>query len=231
MEIKEFLQKKGINEAYADAYLSFMRQELIWNEKINVTAIREEEEFIRKNIIDSLTICGRPELEDASLILDLGTGGGLPGIPLAITYPEKEFVLIDAVGKKLKVVEDIASNLGLKNVRTVHMRAEDMAREKEYREKFDLVVSRAVANMSTLCEYCLPFVKIGGSFTAYKTDASSEEIDAASAAIRKLGGKSHGFVPDGIEGSGHGFVLIEKTAPTPSSYPRKAGLPSKEPMK
>lgn len=230
MTLQEFIENKKLDTAFCDKYLLFMRLTLEWNEKINVTAVRDEEEFIQKNIIDSLTILGRPEISTAKRIIDIGTGGGLPGIPLAISCPDKEFVLMDAIGKKLKVVEAVASELGLCNLTTVHSRAEDLARQEGYRETFDLAVSRAVANMTTLSEYCLPFVKIGGCFTAYKTENAADEISAASNAVRKLGGLLHEFEGDGIEGSGHGFVRIEKIAPTPKTYPRKAGLPSKEPL-
>ena len=146
---------------------------LEWNEKINVTAVREKSEFMKKNVEDSLAILGKPEFSSASRILDLGTGGGFPGLPLAIACPEKSFVLMDSVGKKLKVI---------------HARAEDLAQKPEYRERFDLVVSRAVANMSTLSEYCLPFVKKGGWFIAYKTVGAEEEINAAAKAVKLLGG-------------------------------------------
>lgn len=230
MTLIEFLTEKGIDSKLCDKYYQFMKLTLEWNEKINVTAVKDEEEFIQKNIIDSLTIVGRPEISTASRIIDVGTGGGLPGVPLAIAYPDKEFVLMDAIGKKLKVVQAVADEIGLANLRTVHSRAEDLARQKDYRESFDLVVSRAVANMTTLSEYCLPFAKVGGSFTAYKTENAAEEIEAAAHAVTKLGGHLHEFENDGIEGSGHGFVRVEKVSKTPGTYPRKAGLPSKEPL-
>ena len=230
MTLVEFLKNKEIDPVLADKYIQFMRLTLEWNEKINVTAVKDEDEFIQKNIIDSLTIFGSPEISAASRIIDIGTGGGLPGVPLAIAYPDKEFILMDAIGKKLKVVEAVASELGLANLSTVHARAEDLARQKGFRESFDLAVSRAVANMSTLSEYCLPFVKIGGSFTAFKTENAAEEIAAAAGAVVKLGGLLHDFESDGLEGSGHGFVRVEKVGSTPKIYPRKAGLPSKEPL-
>ena len=230
MSLVDFLKTKKIDTVLADKYLQFMNLTLEWNEKINVTAVKDEDEFIQKNIIDSLTIFGRPEIDSACRIIDIGTGGGLPGVPLAIAYPDKEFILMDAIGKKLKVVDAVASELGLSNLTTVHARAEDLARQKDFRESFDLAVSRAVANMTTLSEYCLPFVKIGGNFTAFKTENAAEEIAAAANAVVKLGGVLHDFECDGIEGSGHGFVRVEKISKTPKTYPRKAGLPSKEPL-
>ncbi|MBQ1711652.1 MAG: 16S rRNA (guanine(527)-N(7))-methyltransferase RsmG [Firmicutes bacterium] len=204
---------------------------LEWNEKINVTAIRDRAEFMKKNVEDSLEVLKLPEFSDAKRILDLGTGGGFPGLPLAIACPDKEFYLLDSVAKKLKVVAIAADELGLENVDVLNMRAEDLAKWPAYRESFDIVVSRAVANMSTLSEYCLPFVKTGGYFVAYKTAAASEEIAAAENAVKLLGGGEQRIVSYGDEESGHVFVIIKKAAACPKKYPRKAGLPSKQPLK
>ena len=230
MDIKEFLKIKHLEEALAERFAELTRLTLEWNEKINVTAIRDPEEFMQKNIIDSLTLIGSEELASAQTVLDLGTGGGYPGIPLAMCFPEKQFLLMDAVGKKLKVVDAVCEALGVRNVKTVHLRAEDMAKDKQYRESFDLVVSRAVANMSTLSEYCLPFVKVGGSFIAYKTADAGEEIAAAAAALDLLGSAPAEILPDGIAGSGHNFVICRKIRKTPAGYPRRAGLPKEKPL-
>ena len=203
---------------------------LEWNEKINVTAIRDRGEFMKKNIEDSLAVMRLPEFSAAERILDLGTGGGFPGLPLAIACPDKQFFLLDSVAKKLKVVSIAAEALGLENVDVLNMRAEDLAKWPAYRESFDLVVSRAVANMSTLSEYCLPFVKKGGCFIAYKTLGAEEEINAASKAIKLLGGAPAVIENNGQPGDEHIFVIVRKIAPTPAKYPRKAGLPSKQPL-
>ena len=216
-------QQKEQLEKLADLVLE-------WNEKINVTAIRERLEFMKKNVEDSLTILGMPEISRAERILDLGTGGGFPGLPLAVACPEKRFVLMDSVGKKLKVVADVAEKLGLANVEVVHARAEDLAQDPAFREGFDLVVSRAVANMSTLSEYCLPFVKLGGAFVAYKTASAAEEIKAAAKAIKLLGGAPVKITSNGTDDNEHIFVIVDKKAATPNKYPRKAGLPSKQPL-
>jgi len=199
---------------------------LDWNEKINVTAIKDRDEFYHKNILDSIELTKLFEYQEAKEILDMGTGGGFPGLPLAIESPEKNFLLVDAVGKKLKVVEDTALKLGLKNVKTLHVRAEDFSKK----EGFDLVVSRAVANLSTLSEYCLPFVKLGGYFIAYKTSDAKEEIESAANAIKILGGEITRIEKYDEEENGHIFVVIKKINKTPSKYPRKAGEPSKKPI-
>ena len=204
---------------------------LEWNEKINVTAIRDRAEFMKKNVEDSLEILDLPEFSAAQRVLDVGTGGGFPGLPLAIACPDKQFFLLDSVAKKLKVVATAADELGLENVDVLNMRAEDLAKWPAYRESFDIVVSRAVANMSTLSEYCLPFVKTGGYFVAYKTASAAEEIAAAENAVKLLGGGDPRIVPAGSGENGHVFVVVGKVGPCPKKYPRKAGLPAKQPLK
>ena len=213
-----------------DSFDFLIKTVLEWNEKINVTAIRDEAEFREKNVLDSLALVGRPEIEGAKRFLDLGTGGGFPGLPLAMEYPDKEFVLFDSVAKKLTVVSDTAEKLGLSNVKTLWGRAEEMGHKEELRESFDLVVSRAVANMSSLAEYCLPFVKVGGWFVAYKTVTASEELEAAHRAVKVLGGDGITAVPDGRESNEHVFAIVKKIAKTPAVYPRSGGAPRKKPL-
>lgn len=212
-------------------YNELIRLSLDWNEKINITAITDPKEFLEKNIIDSLEIVGDEAIEKAESIMDLGTGGGYPGLPLAMHYKDKSFTLVDSVGKKLKVIDDIAQKLGITNVRTVHARVEDLAKEKDFRESFDLVVSRAVAAMPTLVEYALPFVKIGGCFAAYKTENSMEEIAEANAAITKLGGRLKKIERAGAENSGHLIVVVEKLVESPRVFPRKPGEAKRNPLK
>lgn len=208
----------------------YMEGILEWNEKINLTSITEKNEFISKHYLDSLTIAGLQEFVDASSIIDIGTGGGFPGIPLAASFPTKTFLLADSLNKRLKVIDNLASECDINNVSTVHGRAEILAQRDELRESFDLCVSRAVADLPVLCELCLPFVKVGGSFIAYKGPEPEIEIERSLKAIKKLGGK---FVRiDSFEESDftHTLIVIKKVSKTPKTYPRKPGIPSKMPL-
>ena len=205
------------------------------NKVMNLTAITEENEVITKHILDSLSIVnclGTDFLENAKTI-DIGTGAGLPGIILKIVFPGMDMTLFDSLKKRLTFLDEVISELDLKKISTVHGRAEDFGKDKTMRESFDLAVSRAVANMSSLSEYCLPFVKKNGVFAAYKSADSGEEIRNALGAVRKLGGEiekeSEFLLPD--SDIPRRIVLIRKVRPTPSVYPRKAGIPAKEPLK
>jgi 16S rRNA (guanine527-N7)-methyltransferase len=205
---------------------------LSWNEKLNLTAIKNPEDFEIKHFVDSLLCCDHPAFIQASKIIDIGTGAGFPGMPLAICFPEREFVLVDSTNKKIKILNEIIQTLKLPNVSTIHARAEDLAREKLHRERYDLCLSRAVANLALLSEYCLPFVKISGYFAAYKALNSDEEIDASQKALQTLGGKLEAkttVAVDGIE-LNHQILWIKKSKATPAKYPRKAGIPEKQPI-
>lgn len=216
-----------------DKFKKYMELILEWNEKINLTAITEKDEFIKKHYIDSVLCHNFSELRKSEKVIDVGTGGGFPGIPLALLFPEKQFVLMDSLNKRLKVIDDLTAKLDILNVTTVHGRAEDMGRSKEHREKYDICVSRAVANLATLSEYCLPFIKKGGNFLAYKGSKAEEEIKESSKAIFLLGGKIvreermtlSGFDLD------HNIIVINKVKNISAKYPRKTGTPSKEPLK
>ena len=165
-------------------------------------------------------------------LIDVGTGAGFPGIPIKIAFPHIEIVLLDSLNKRLKFLDDVIRELDLEEIRTLHGRAEDYAKKAEYREKFDLCVSRAVANLSTLSEYCLPFVKKGGSFVSYKSGEADEEIRSSENAVNILGGKIEKIekfmLPD--TDIGRALVQIDKVKNTPGRYPRKAGVPAKEPL-
>ena len=233
--LKDFLLccgERGRTDKMLDQFQHYMELTLKWNKKVNLTSITNEEEFITKHFIDSLSIVDDYEVEDAETVIDVGTGGGYPGVPLAIYFPDKKITLIDSVDKKLKIVGTICEEIGLKNIRTVHGRAEDLAHKKEFRETFDLCVSRAVANMATLAEYCLPFVAVEGTFIAYKGKDADKEAAAAESAITILGGSLSNIatVDLGAGAEEHSLVYIDKEEKTPKAYPRKAGTPSKSPL-
>jgi 16S rRNA (guanine527-N7)-methyltransferase len=219
-----------------DALRRFRRyMELIldWNQKVNLTSIKEEREFIQKHFVDSISVCRFDQMKEAHNVIDVGTGAGFPGIPLAILYPEKRFLLMDSLNKRIKIIEELSGEIGLKNVVFRHGRAEDLARNKEHRESFDLCVSRAVANLAVLSEYCLPFVKVGGSFAAYKTGGSETEVKESLRAVELLGGKLEDSKEVHIKGYDldHRIIFIKKIKHTPAKYPRKSGTPAKEPLK
>ena len=211
----------------------YMEGILEWNDKINLTAITDKDEFVRKHYIDSLLCYEFNEVQSADKIIDVGTGAGFPGVPLAIVFPEKQFVLMDSLKKRLNVVDELCKKLGINNVTILHGRAEDLARDKKHREKYDLCVARAVANTAVLAEYALPFIKVGGSLLAYKGSDFKKELDEGQKAINLMGGKLAGERSVAIENLGlnHKIIIINKIKNTPMQYPRKAGTPSKEPLK
>ena len=229
-DLTKLMDKLNIEEAdaKADVLIRYMEKVLQWNEKVNLTAITDREEFVQKHLVDSLLCAETLEFTESSSICDVGTGGGFPGVPLAVCYPEKEFVLMDSLAKRIKIVQQICDELSIKNVRAVHGRAEDLARTEDYREAFDLCVSRAVANMRVLSEYCIPFVRVGGSFIAYKGADWESEIGDSKEAIRRLGGGETEIRK--LPHLGHSLVIIKKVSPTPKTYPRKAGTPVRKPL-
>ena len=210
------------------------------NKVMNLTAITECKEVVDKHFVDSLALIalfgGQNETKEAVMgktLIDLGTGAGFPGIPLKIVFPDLNVVLLDSLNKRIVFLNDVISELELKNIDAFHGRAEEFGRQKAYREQFDFCVSRAVANLSTLSEYCLPFVKVGGSFIAYKSGKIDQEVNESQKAVRVMGGnlievKSFVLPQTDIERT---LVHINKVELTPKVYPRKAGKPAKEPIK
>lgn len=202
------------------------------NKVMNLTTITELQEVIEKHFLDSLSLADRIDLNQELYILDLGTGAGFPGIPLKIVFPQLKIILMDSLRKRVVFLEEMIETLGFSNCSAVHGRAEELARKAEYREQFDLCVSRAVANLSSLSEYCIPFVKVGGDFISYKSGEIEEEAARAKKAISILGGELteiHKFTLAGTELS-RSFVRIHKKKKTPNAYPRNAGIPSRKPI-
>lgn len=203
-----------------------------WNRVMNLTGITAYEEVNLKHFTDSLTIVRINDMKNVFTLIDIGTGAGFPGIPIKIAFPHIKVVLLDSLNKRIKFLNEVVEKLNLDNVETLHGRAEDYAKKAEYREQFDMCVSRAVANLSTLGEYCIPFVKKGGCFVSYKSADSDEEINQSEKAISILGGKISKIDKFMLPGSdmGRALVVTEKDKNTPQKYPRKAGVPSKEPL-
>lgn len=214
--------------------LAYMRGILDKNEQLNLTAVREEAEFLEKHILDSLTILDAEKFRAAKTVVDMGTGAGFPGVPLAIVAPEKKFVLVDSLQKRLNVIRELIAALGVDNVEVLHLRAEDMGQDPKYRERFDLCVSRAVANLTVLAEWCLPLVRVGGTMIAYKGEKAAEELEEARTAVRVLGGGPARTETQRTEGkliSGHILLYLKKVHKTPKLYPRKPGQAKKTPIR
>lgn len=203
------------------------------NKVMNLTSITDEDEVMVKHFIDSLLIVESIDLNKIENLIDVGTGAGFPGIPIKIMFPNIKVTLLDSLNKRLKFLNDVIDKLELENICTIHGRAEDLGHKAEYREKYDLCVSRAVANLSTLSEYCIPFVKVNGMFASYKASGSNEETDEAKKAINVLGAKIDKEETFELPCSDmeRKIVVIKKEKNTPKKFPRKAGTPSKEPIK
>ena len=228
-EFNELISKYNIKSNNITKQLyTYMECILESNNNINLTSITNPNEFIVKHFIDSLIIS---EYIDGNKILDIGTGAGFPGIPLAINNPDKNFVLLDSVNKKLNVIRGTLPKININNVDVIHSRAEDLAHDNEYREQFDCVVSRAVANLTTLVEYMLPFAKVGGMIICLKGPNYEQELMDASKAIDILGGRVEKTLSFNIEDNERNIIFIKKYKTTPEKFPRGQGKPLKEPIK
>ncbi len=203
-----------------------------WNKKFNLTAITDRDEVWLKHFEDSLSIDHILDMSKIDSVIDVGTGAGFPGIPIKILYPNCKITLMDSLNKRITFLEEVVRTLKLNNVEVIHSRAEDLGHSDVYREKYDFTVSRAVANLSSLSEYCLPFVKVGGFFVSYKSEKASEEILAAKSAVFLCGGSLKDEISFVLPGTDlkRTLVVIEKKQNTSVKYPRKAGLPTKKPL-
>lgn len=229
----ELANKININltENQIEKFYKYMELLLEWNKKINLTAITDEDEIILKHFVDSLTVL--KYINENDKIIDVGTGAGFPGIPIAIMMPNVKITLLDSLNKRINFLNEVIRELDLKNIETIHSRSEDCGKDILFREKYDIALARAVANLSTLSEYLLPFIKIDGKMICMKGSEIEEELKNAEYAIKELGGefvlKDEFELPD--SDIKRNIIIVEKVKYTPKIYPRKAGLPSKEPIK
>jgi 16S rRNA (guanine527-N7)-methyltransferase len=237
LEIENFKKETAdlgisLDDGQIDQFLLYYEMLVEKNKVMNLTGITELSEVLKKHFVDSLAVIQAFDLSKINCLIDIGTGAGFPGIPIKIAYPHIQVTLLDSLKKRLVFLDEVIEALQLEDISTLHGRAEDYAKKKEYRECYDLCVSRAVANLSTLSEYCLPYVKRGGTFVSYKSGKIQEELEDSRRAVEILGGKQREPFVFSLPGSDieRSFVLIDKVKNTPAKYPRKAGLPSKEPL-
>ncbi len=221
-----------VTDKQLEQFISFYEILVERNKVMNLTGITEYEEVVKKHFVDSLAIVNVHNLDSVNSMIDVGTGAGFPGIPLKIMFPNIKVTLLDSLNKRIKFLNDVIDELDLKHIETIHGRAEDFAKDKNYRETYNMCVSRAVANLSTLSEYCLPYVKVGGYFIPYKSGEIEEELHNSEKAIKMLGGIIEDTIKFQLPDTdiGRSFVEIKKIKQTQKKYPRKAGLPSKEPL-
>lgn len=224
--------KIELNETQVQQFIQYYELLIEKNKVMNLTGITEWEEVVKKHFVDSLALVKAVDLNGNYKILDLGTGAGFPGVPLKIAFPNLKIVLLDSLNKRIKFLQEVIETIGLKGIEAYHGRAEEFVKKEEFRESFDYVVSRAVANLATLSEYCIPYVKINGKFIPYKSGEIMEELEQSKKAIQILGGSllevKEFLLPD--SDIGRSLVIIDKVQSTKKKYPRMGGKPSKEPL-
>ncbi|MDE6983558.1 MAG: 16S rRNA (guanine(527)-N(7))-methyltransferase RsmG [Lachnospiraceae bacterium] len=232
--LQDGLSELGISldETQIDQFVQYYELLIEWNSFMNLTAIVDWKDVCIKHFIDSLSLCRALDCTGQLSVIDIGTGAGFPGIPLKIAFPQLKITLLDSLGKRIKFLHEVIERLGLETIEAVHGRAEDFAKPGMLREQFDLCVSRAVAHLSTLSEYCLPYVRVDGFFVSYKSEKVSDEMQEAQRAIAMLGGTIYAQKELILPNSDiyRNLFMIKKNCSTPKKYPRKAGLPSKEPL-
>ena len=235
MLLKSSAEKMNITltDDMLDKFIKYKEMLVEWNEKMNLTAITEDKEVMIKHFADCISILSHVDFNEGDTVIDVGTGAGFPGVPVKIAAPQIKITLLDSLNKRINFLTELSKELNLENVECIHSRAEDGGQNAELREKFDYCVSRAVANLAVLSEYCLPFVKVGGTFVSLKGPDVEAEAKEGEAAVKKLGGKIERIEKIAIPNSDitHSLVIIKKVAPTPKAYPRKAGTATKNPIK
>lgn len=235
---KEILNKKmeeigiQLSDMQTEQFIAYYDMLIERNKVMNLTAITEYDDVVEKHFVDSVSLIKALDAEEVKNVIDIGTGAGFPGIPLKIVFPHLKVTLLDSLNKRIKFLNDVIGSLELENIETIHGRAEDFAKQEIYIEQYDLCVSRAVANLATLSEYCLPYVKVGGYFISYKSGEIEEELQQSKRAVSILGGTLGDVIKFALPGTNiaRSFVKIKKVKNTGKKYPRKAGLPSKEPL-
>ena len=222
-----------LNDTQVQQFITYYEILVEWNSFMNLTGITEYEEVVQKHFADSLALCKAIDVSRANHMIDIGTGAGFPGIPLKIAYPHLQVTLLDSLQKRIKFLNEVVSQLGLENVETIHGRAEDFAKPSMKRESYDICVSRAVANLASLSEYCLPYVKVDGYFVPYKSGKIDEELADSKKAVFLLGGKIEDEVKFNLPDSdiSRSLIKIRKVSATPKKYPRKSGFAIKDPIK
>jgi len=213
-------------------FIKYMELLIDWNKKINLTAITDPEEIITKHFLDSITPVSAGLIEKNASVIDVGCGAGFPGLPIKLVRNDIKLTLLDSLAKRLNFINSVLKDTNTEDVTLVHSRAEDGGQNPGYREKFDVALSRAVANMSVLIEYCLPYVKVGGIFIALKGPSVGDELEESGNALSKLGGEIKEVIKVCVPFTNlsHNIVVIKKVKPCPKIYPRKAGTPSKKPL-
>lgn len=241
--VGDYILKQRIQEAFkkinielsdlqVNQLLTYYEMLVEWNKVMNLTGITEFDDVLLKHFIDSVAICQITDINKINTVMDVGTGAGFPGMPLKIVFPHLKITLLDSLNKRIQFLNAVIEKLDLEDITTIHGRAEDYGRDTKYREQYDMCVSRAVANLSSLSEYCVPFIKVGGRFISYKAGEVEEEVKQAEKAVRTLHCEAACIekivLPD--SDLSRSFVIIKKKGHLDKKYPRKAGMPTKNPL-